>query len=65
MLLVQDRHALASFVQLLNIFVPACTYTFRTISEAKIVSNKHFVYVVKNVVPVYICGVLLELNDII
>jgi hypothetical protein len=23
------------------------------------------VYVVKNVVPVYICGVLLEVNDII
>jgi hypothetical protein len=45
-------------------FVSACTYTFGTISEAKIVCNKHFVNVVKNVVPVYICGVLLEMNDI-
>ena len=34
-------------------------------SEAKIIYNKHFVYVVQNVVPVYICGVRLEMNYIV
>jgi hypothetical protein len=46
---------LPSVAQLLNMFLPACTYIFRSIFEIKILYNKHFMCAVKNGVLAYIC----------